>query len=269
MAPCRVPVSRRLSADPRIPFPPNVGAGDYGAVVDTGWMRERLEQYVELCERYNASERSSGYNYTEAMRAIDQEAQTLQPTVERILAALDPRLTEDLTPLGYEMSNIERRIRQALGILDDRDEWSVRLAPDSPNLSADEMHPTVWAAAATVWGTGQYRVAVQQAAVAISAQIKSRADSHLHDRELVAQVFASDPPKTGQARLHLPGDRADRMWQSRQQGLHLIAQGAFAGIRNVAVHDDLEWTEHEALEHLAVLSVVARWADETRLVQLK
>lgn len=56
---------------------------------------------------------------------------------------------------------------------------------------------------------------------------------------------------------------------ARQQGLHLIAQGAFAGIRNVAVHDDLEWTEHEALEHLAVLSVVARWAEETRLVRLE
>lgn len=245
----------------------SVGSRGYGAVVDTDWMRERLEHYLGLCEQYNAREKGSGYSYTDAMRTVDQEAQVLQPTVERILAALDPRLVEELTPLGYQMSNIERRIRQALGILDDRNEWAVRLAPDSPSLTADKMHPLVWAAAATVWDTGQYRVAVQQATVALSAQIKARAGSHLNDRELVAQVLAAEPPKAGQIRLHLPGKREDKTWQSRQQGLHLIAQGAFAGIRNVAVHDDAEWSEHEALEHLAVLSVVARWADETTVVR--
>ena len=201
------------------------------------------------------------------MEAIDHQAQTLQPTVERILMALDSRLVDGLMPLGYGMRNIDRRIRQALGIISDREKWAIRLAPDSPILSADRMHRMVWSAAATVWDTGQYRVAVQQAAVALSAHVKARTGSALNDRELVSQVFAPDPPKTGQVRLHLSGDRADRTWQSRQQGLHLMAQGAFAGIRNVAVHDDIEWTEHEALEHLAVLSVVARWSEVTSLVQ--
>ena len=37
-----------------------------------------------------------------------------------------------------------------------------------------------------------------------------------------------------------------------------MAQATFAGIRNIAVHDDVLWTEHEALEYLAVLSVIAR-----------
>lgn len=32
-------------------------------------------------------------------------------------------------------------------------------------------------------------------------------------------------------------------------------------------HTDDEWTEQVALEHLAVLSVVARWTDETELVK--
>ena len=39
------------------------------------------------------------------------------------------------------------------------------------------------------------------------------------------------------------------------------------GIRNVAAHTDEEWSEHEALEHLAVLSVVARWLDQTVAVR--
>lgn len=97
----------------------------------------------------------------------------------------------------------------------------------------------------------------------LSAHVKTRVGSHLNERELVQQVFSPDLPRPGQARLHLPGDRADKNWKSAQEGLHLIAQGAFAGIRNIAVHGPEQWTEHEALEHLAVLSVVARWADLT------
>jgi hypothetical protein len=51
-------------------------------------------------------------------------------------------------------------------------------------------------------------------------------------------------------RLHLPGDNASRDWKSRQEG----------------THSGDEWTEQEVLEHLAVLSVVARWSDETEPV---
>ena len=46
---------------------------------------------------------------------------------------------------------------------------------------------------------------------------------------------------------------------SRQLGLQLLAQGAYAGIRNVAAHADTPWAEYEAIEELAVLSVIARW----------
>jgi hypothetical protein len=41
---------------------------------------------------------------------------------------------------------------------------------------------------------------------------------------------------------------------------------AFAGIRNPATHSGEEWTEQVALEHLAVLYVIARWADDTEVV---
>ncbi len=46
---------------------------------------------------------------------------------------------------------------------------------------------------------------------------------------------------------------------SRQQGLHLLAQGVYAGIRNVSAHDETDWPEHEAPEYLAALSVVGPW----------
>lgn len=103
--------------------------------------------------------------------------------------------------------------------------------------------------------------------MSLSVHIAQKAGSNLTERRLVTQVFSPDPPAATQVRLHLPGDTTAETWRSRQQGLHLIAQGAFAGIRNVATHTDDEWTEQVAMEHLAVLSVVARWADETVLVE--
>jgi len=102
--------------------------------------------------------------------------------------------------------------------------------------------------------------------VSLSAHIAKKAASPLSERDLVNQVLAPGEPGPNQVRLHFAGDKSSRTWKSRQEGLHLLAQGAFAGIRNVATHTGDEWTEQMALEHLAVLSVVARWADETEVI---
>jgi hypothetical protein len=51
--------------------------------------------------------------------------------------------------------------------------------------------------------------------------------------------------------------------------LGFSAAGAFQAIRNLAAHEDeVSWSEHEALEHLAVLSVVARWITECTVESL-
>jgi len=123
-------------------------------------------------------------------------------------------------------------------VLRDQDEWAANLAPDAPSLIADQFHPDVWAAASPLWDTGQYRVAVGQAAVSLSAHIAKKAASPLSERELVAQVFSPSEPSPGQVRLHVPGDKSSRTWKSRQEGLHLLAQGAFAAD---------EWPEQVAL----------------------
>ena len=139
------------------------------------------------------------------------------------------------------------------------------LTPTAPTIAADHLHPRAWNAAASVWDTGQYGAALQQASIALSAHIRTKASSPLRDRKLVTQIFSPDAPKPGQPRLHFPGDHSDEAWQARQQGLHHLAQGASAGIRNITAHEDTQWHEHEALELLAVLSTIARWTDSTEL----
>jgi hypothetical protein len=233
------------------------------------WMRERMESYRALLDAYDEEDERSGVNsYTPRKRELNSQMNAVIPTVREIVKNLAPDLVEDITvPLHLTGTSAARAaVEQALGILRDQEELKANLAPDAPSLVADQFHPNVWNAASPIWDTGQYRVAVQQAAVSLSVHIAAKAGSPLTERELVQLVFKSDPPGAGQTRLHLPGDKAARTWRSRQEGLHFLAQGAFAGIRNVATHTDDEWTEQVALEHLAVLSVIARWTDETERV---
>jgi len=229
-------------------------------------MRERLLQFERVCQRYELFERSPMNEQT--LSEVAAELATLEPTIREIFKRIDPQIAEtDLEP-SYTSGVYHplRAVRQALGILRDQDEWTENLAPDAPSVIADQFHPRIWAAASVLWDTGQYRVAVGQAATALSTHIAAKARSHLADRKLVSELFAPADPPVGKARLHMPGNKGSETWQSRQAGLHLTAQGAFAGIRNVAAHTDQEWPEQVALEHLAVLSVIARWTDETEII---
>src|SRR6266487_5748876 len=136
------------------------------------WMRERLESFKALCERYEDEGRRTT-DYTDTMRAISDQMTYQMLTVREILKRLDPTLAQ-----GSNRAPVPRRsIRLAagwpagLGILRDQDEWAANLAPDAPSLIADQFHPHVWAAASPLWDTGQYRVAVGQASVSLSAHI--------------------------------------------------------------------------------------------------
>jgi len=233
------------------------------------WMSERLESFKALCEAYQ-NEHLLTTDYSATLRAINDQMTFQTPTVREILKRLDPALAQEVKEpdLFGGVSDSLRAVQQGLGILHDREEWAANLAPDAPSLIADQLHPYIWSAASALWDTAQYRVAVEQATVSLSAHIGNKAGSSLTERELVAQVFSSSQPGPNQMRLHLTGDRSSKTWKSRQEGLHLLAQGAFAGIRNVAAHTEDEWSEQVALEHLAVLSVVARWADDTEVVSL-
>ncbi|MFF3941672.1 TIGR02391 family protein [Streptomyces phaeofaciens] len=62
---------------------------------------------------------------------------------------------------------------------------------------------------------------------------------------------------------NLDGDRNTPTWRARQEGAKYLAAGAFLALRNVAAHEDeVTWAEQEALEHLATLSVLARWIEQ-------
>jgi uncharacterized protein (TIGR02391 family) len=122
----------------------------------------------------------------------------------------------------------------------------------------------VWNAARSLWETKHYRQAVQTAFTSLNVQIQTKVGRRdVSDDKLIQETFSLDKPKTGQPRLRVPGDRSDPTVQSKQRGLLQLALGCAWAIRNPATHEDKDWDEHDALEKLAVLSVIARMIDQS------
>lgn len=226
------------------------------------WARERLERFVAACERYDQDQKARRYDGID--EGLYNEMIRQEPTTKRIIAELDPNLA-DINVRNYlaGASTAAGNAHAALAILSDLDEVERHLGPTGPIVSADDLHQWIWGPAASFWDAGRCAVAVDQAAKSLTAHIQKKSGSSLVDRELAAEVFSAKET-AGRTRLWLPGDRSTATWRSRQDGLHLLSQGAYAGIRNVVVHShEPQWSEQEALEYLAVLSTVARWTDET------
>lgn len=144
------------------------------------------------------------------------------------------------------------------------EEFDAFLRPPFPALTADALHPWVYEPASPLWAAGAHQDAVLAAARTVNRRLQQRLDRHdIGETDLAMQSFDMKAPAPGKPRLRFPGDRTTPTWKARQDGAKYLAAGAFLGIRNVAAHeDDADWTERQALEHLAIFSVLARWIEE-------
>lgn len=231
------------------------------------WMRERLEEFVDLVGRYEQTRRP-GDHFGD--RGLRQELYEMEPTVKQILRALDPSLANKVNldqMAGEAMARNEAQ--RGLGVLAKMDEWAANLTPEAPQLSADRLHRWVWDAARPFWETGHYRAAVDAAARAVNAHTQSKVGRRdISDTDLVNQSLAPEKPKPGHAYLRIPGDLRDRTTGNRNRALRPFAVGCFAGIRALAAHEYAEdWSEQRALESLAAFSILAGWIEECEVVE--
>ncbi|MEV5975781.1 TIGR02391 family protein [Streptomyces sp. NPDC052114] len=230
--------------------------------MDRDWMRQQLEGFINLAARYEATEQPGDYIGDEGLYAQLHRA---EPTVKRILRLLDPELPDKINidqMAGVAMACNE--VQRGLGILAAMDDWATRLLPDAPSLSADRLHPWVWEPAAPLWAAEARQDAVLAAARTVNRRLQQKLNRHdIGETDLCMQSFDLKDPVAGKPRLRFPGDRDTPTWRARQEGAKYVAAGAFLAIRNVAAHEDeVTWSEQEALEHLATLSVLARWVEE-------
>ncbi|KLL12542.1 hypothetical protein BL254_23945 [Protofrankia sp. BMG5.30] len=158
---------------------------------------------------------------------------------------------------------------EAIAILAQRAELAEIVGPVGPRLSASELHPTIWGAAAQLWDDGHLRAAVQTAATAFEGLLQHKAGPHVSGENL-ASLFSGKDPTVGSPRLRIRDvDPASNTWKSAHEGAAALVRGAFLGVRNLVSHPG--WPDpnaRQALEMLAVLSYIARLVDQSDTLQI-
>lgn len=231
--------------------------------MNVAWAVEKLENFLG-----DLSPVIRGFREGSASAAMRGSLLQREPTIRRILAELGlPDTPFDLS-LTHGRATARDNIERALGILRDEAEIQQNLGPTGPVIAAVDMHRVVWDAAAKLWDDKHFAAAVQRAATFLSAHVKDLTGRHdIQDVDLMRQTFSAEEPKADKPRLRWPGDPAALAVKSMNDGLRQLAPGIFMTIRNTSTHSTDELPEHEALEQLATLSLLARWIDSCDLVE--
>lgn len=219
----------------------------------------RLEEMLAL-----AVERQAGLRDQAHRVRLEGEVERRWPTIQRILDELMADRARNWTLGGRAWwTYLAAECRQALGILADAEEVAQHMGAPAPRASLDELHPWVWDAARTFWSPDGYRVAVAQAAAAVSAHVQAKVNRwDVADDALMNEVFGEKSAATDKPRLRLPRWKDDQTQESRQRGARALAQGCYWALRNPATHQVSMWTEQEAVEALCAFSILARLIEE-------
>jgi len=142
-----------------------------------------------------------------------------------------------------------------------------------PPFTPARMHPLIWSAAADHWTTHQYRVAVREAAEALTVEWKTRLGRNdVDDTVFWQQTLSSGDPVAGRPKVVWPGDAGDKTVKSMRGGLEPLAKslnqlatGLNLIVRNVATHTRQELSEQEGMERLAAYSLLARLLDQCEI----
>jgi hypothetical protein len=166
-----------------------------------------------------------------------------------------------------EPDNVLSACDSILGRLDTKIRRAEAEAP--PTIGAASMHPLVWGAARPLWVDGHFRQAIAAAAETLIAQMKARTGRYdLSETPLWQQAFSDKAPEPGKPRLRWPGDPSTNQdVKNMNDGLRFFAPGVQMLIRNPATHSIDEMSEQEAVERLAVLSLLARWVEQCQVEQ--
>lgn len=166
-----------------------------------------------------------------------------------------------------EASDVLNACERMLGQLETQVAKAAAEAP--PAIGAAAMHPLIWGAAQRLWRDQHYREAVAAAADALIDSVKRMTRRNdVSETALWQETFAEKDPASGKPRLRWPGEPSHRDVKSMNDGLRQFAPGAQMTIRNPAAHGDA-MGEQDALERLAALSLLARWVDHCRLVEVE
>jgi len=149
-----------------------------------------------------------------------------------------------------------------VGPLDPIANWALMAAPKALLTPAD-IRLTAATTAADHWTSHQYRVAVREAAEALTQEWKAKLGRHdVDDTVFWQQTLSPGEPEALRPKVAWPGEVSDKTVKGMREGLMHLAIGLNLTVRNVTTHTREELSEQEGMERLAAYSYFARLLDE-------
>ncbi|MFE9744600.1 TIGR02391 family protein [Saccharothrix saharensis] len=126
-----------------------------------------------------------------------------------------------------------------------------RPSPLKRRLAINGLHHLISQSSATLFADGHYSAAVFEAFKAVEARVQKLTGRLESGQALMGQVFSS-----GQLDVRTAKGRSG---DDEKEGFKLLFMGAMSGLRNPRGHgEELESTEEETLEYLALASMLMR-----------
>jgi uncharacterized protein (TIGR02391 family) len=128
----------------------------------------------------------------------------------------------------------------------------------NPQLDIGWLHPAVRQACAELMRIEHYREAVDRALVVLQDEIRSLAGTNLDGNELMHYAFSPKQPRIA------VGNARSTSGKNLRRGTHLLATGLIAAVRNPGAHGLVDYSPADALERLAIVSLLYRQLDEVK-----
>lgn len=151
---------------------------------------------------------------------------------------------------NFALSILEPTARKALDALG-------QAGTEPPVLRVDDLHPLIANACRELFAGGHFHHGVNAALAALRDLVRAKSGHYdLDGTDLMGAALGARPP------LIEAGDPNTETGQNIQRGVHFLAQGVMAGIRNPLTHETAELELQQAMEMVAIISLVARWIQE-------
>lgn len=217
---------------------------------NTEWAVEQLSKYLAPTVPYGRVSRDD----------IVAQSSVIAPILARVI----PNWRQECAINRYDEFGQEREAAvRAKTLLERQQEMTDNLGEADASITAAHFHMWVWEPARSLWMGGHYRGALQTASTALDNQLQALSGrSDIGGIALVQQLLSDDPPQKGRPRLNLPSSGNEDNDRSLRNGLRGLGEACFSLVRNLTTHNLAEFTEQEALEQMAVLSLFARRVEE-------
>lgn len=233
------------------------------------WALGELNKFIEMTVTHHSETPGViGVFHTAAStEEVTQQLQVVEMIVRKVLP-IDA--LSNLALIGSktgEWKQVRPLALRAKALLERQEEIRKNLGDDAPEISAAKLHPWTWSGAASLWQSGHYRSAVEDAAKKLNAETQNKLGRRdVSETKLFQEAFSLDAPAVGKPRLRRTKADGSDTYKSMQRGAMALAEGIYAGIRNPFNHEDpKDIDEQIGLEYLAALSVLARWVDDATL----